>query len=506
MPKFFYITTTLPYVNADPHIGFALEIIQADVLARYHRLLGEEVVFNTGTDEHGVKIYRKALEQKKDPQAYCDEYAAKFGALKDALNLSYTNFIRTTDTHHKKAAQEFWKLCKKNGDIYKKKYQIRYCVGCELEKTDSELVAGVCPVHPKLKLEQIDEENYFFKFSKYQKPLLALYKKNPLFVIPENRLLEIKNFVESGLQDFSISRLKSKMPWGVPVPDDTDQVMYVWFDALVDYISTLGWPFDSAQGKPDLFKKFWPVVQIAGKDQVRQQAAMWQAMLMSAGLPLSKQIFIHGFVMSEGEKMSKSVGNVVDPYAIVKKYGTDATRYYLLGAVPSYDDGDFSIERFEEFYTAHLVNGVGNLTARTITMIEKYSDGKIPAKTTDLFNTKAFWKAYDGALGVFRFDDTVHQVNELVKACDLFISEQKPWAKAKSGEDISDILYQCAEALRHIALSLLPVLPHTAELMLAQLGLKVEDVGDITKEQKWGGLKKGHKVAKGGILFPRITN
>lgn len=504
--KFYYITTTLPYVNAEPHIGFALEIIQADVLARYHRLLGEEVVFNTGTDEHGVKIYHKALEQKKDPQKYCDEYAAKFGALKDVLNLSYTNFIRTTDPHHKKAAQEFWKLCVKNGDIYKKNYEVRYCVGCELEKTDSELVDGRCPVHPKLVLEQIKEENYFFRFSKYQKQLLALYKKNSTFVVPENRLLEIKNFVEAGLQDFSISRLKSKMPWGVAVPDDPDHVMYVWFDALIDYISTLGWPEDVKT-----FKKFWPVVQIAGKDQVRQQAAMWQAMLISAGLPTSKQIFIHGFVMSEGEKMSKSVGNVVDPYAIVKKYGTDATRYYLLGAVPSYDDGDFSIERFEEFYTAQLVNGVGNLTARIITMLEKYCDGKVPAtlrqaqgKIKDNFGTQKIWKEYTTALQHFKFDLAVGQVNHLVHACDGYISEQKPWELAKKGKDVSDIFYQCVEALRHIALMLLPMIPGTAESMLRQLD--ITDIKDIEREQKWGGFKKGQKVKKNDILFPRLSH
>ena len=225
--KNYYLTTTLPYVNAEPHIGFALEIIQADVLARYHKLLGEEVIFNTGTDEHGLKIYRKALAEGKDPQKYCDEYATKFDALKQALDLSYTNFIRTTDAHHVKAAQEFWKLCEKNGDIYKKNYSVKYCVGCELEKTDSELVDERCPVHPNLELEIIEEENYFFKFSKYQKQLLKLYAKNPEFVMPRNRLQEISNFVERGLEDFSISRLAEKMPWGIQVPGDEKQVMYV---------------------------------------------------------------------------------------------------------------------------------------------------------------------------------------------------------------------------------------------------------------------------------------
>jgi methionyl-tRNA synthetase len=250
--KYLYITTTLPYVNAKPHMGHALEFVHADILARYHVLLGERVFFNTGTDEHGLKIYRKALEEGKDPQAYVDEYAAKFNALKGVLNLSYNAFVRTTDPHHKAAAQEFWKLCFENGDIYKKNYQIKYCVGCELEKTDSELVDGKCPLHPNLELELIDEENYFFKFSKYQQALLDLYAKHPNLVVPDFRFNEIKKFIENGPEDFSISRLKEKMSWGVAVPGDASQVMYVWFDALVNYISTLGWPENKEN-----FEMFW---------------------------------------------------------------------------------------------------------------------------------------------------------------------------------------------------------------------------------------------------------
>ncbi len=511
--KQFYITTTLPYVNAEPHIGFALEIIQADAVARYQRLLGKEVVFNTGTDEHGLKIYRKALENKEDPKDYCDRYAARFDALKQALNLSYTNFIRTTDTHHMAAAQEFWRLCLKNGDIYKKNYKIKYCVGCELEKTDSELVDDKCPIHPNLKIELIEEENYFFKFSKFQKPLLKFYAKNPSFVIPSNRLQEIKNFVEKGLEDFSISRLKSKMPWGVPVPGDENQVMYVWFDALINYISTLGWPgfAGATPGRPDYsedtqgrpkdekdFKKYWPGVQVAGKDNLRQQSAMWQAMLMSAGLPNSEQVFIHGFITSDGQKMSKSLGNVVDPFEIVKKYGTDATRYFLLGALPSYDDGDFTIARFKEYYTAHLVNGIGNLTSRILTMLEKYSDNKIPPKSEDIFDIDGFWKDCGIAFKNFEFDGLIEIINNLVAECDGTISKQKPWEKAKKGEDISGLLYQLAETLRHLAVALLPIIPESAEKILKQLN--TED-----KTHTWGKLGKGDIIVKGEILFPRLT-
>ena len=264
MAKKFYITTTLPYVNADPHIGFALELVQADAVARFKRAEGFEVFFNMGSDEHGVKILRKAQEQGIEPKAYCDIYAAKFNNLREALNVSWDNFIRTTDEHHIKAAQEFWLRCEKNGDIYKKNYQIKYCIGCELEKTESELVEGKCAVHPNLAIEHIEEENYFFKYSKYQKPLLDLYEKHVDFVIPKQRLHEIIEFTKRGLEDFSISRLKEKMPWGVPVPNDGKHVMYVWFDALVSYISALEWPESEKK-----FKAFWPGMQVAAEADSR---------------------------------------------------------------------------------------------------------------------------------------------------------------------------------------------------------------------------------------------
>ena len=506
MPKPYYITTTLPYVNAEPHIGFALEIVQADALARYRRLFGDQVVFNTGTDEHGLKIYRQALARGQDPQAYCDGYAAKFNALQEALNLSYTNFIRTTDPYHVAAAQEFWRRCLAQGDIYKKNYQVKYCVGCELEKTESELVDNRCPIHPKLEIELIDEENYFFRWSKYRGALLALYAERPDFVVPANRLEEIRKFVERGLEDFSISRLKAKMPWGVPVPDDADHVMYVWFDALVNYISTLGWPADAETeaGDASVFERFWPGVQVAGKDNLRQQSAMWPAMLMSARLPASKQIFIHGFITSEGQKMSKSLGNVVDPYAVVAKYGTDAVRYYLLGALPSYDDGDWSEARLAEFYTAHLANGVGNLTARVLTMAEKYGQGKIPARAPDALATAGFWSEYDAALAAYKFEEAVAAVNKFVARLDTLISSEKPWEKAKALEDISGLIYQLSEGLRQVGLAILPLMPVAGEKILYQLGIAVRALGNLAVEREWGGLAPGCAVKRGDILFPRL--
>src|SRR3989339_720662 len=342
----FYITTTLPYVNADLHMGHALEFVRTDVIARYKKLQGFDVFFNTGTDEHGMKIYEKALSQGKQPQEFVDENFLKF---KESVKIfgmdeEILHFVRTTDEHHIKSAQEFWKKVNDNGYIYKKNYEAKYCVGCEETKSDSELVNDECPVHPGRPLEIIEEENYFFKYSEFGEKLLKFYEENPNFVVPDFRFNEMKAFVSRGLQDFSISRLKSKMSWGIPVPGDDEQVMYVWFDALTNYISTLGWPTDT---KGD-FDKFWvggETLQLAGKDQVRFQSIIWQAMLMSADVKQTDTIIYHGFINSGGQKMSKSLGNVISPYELVEKYGTEATRYLLLRHVHPTEDSDVTSER-----------------------------------------------------------------------------------------------------------------------------------------------------------------
>ncbi|MDO8493342.1 MAG: methionine--tRNA ligase [bacterium] len=456
----FYLTTTLPYVNADPHVGFALEIIQADVIARYYRSQGYEVFFNFGTDEHGQKIYEKAIDANMDPQAYTDMWAKKFDKLKDTLNLTYNNFIRTTDEHHVVAAQEFWKICEKNGDIYKKNYKIKYCVGCELEKTDSELVEGKCPIHPNMELEIREEENYFFRFSKYQDRLLALYTARPDFVIPESRFHEIKKFVETGLEDFSISRLASKMPWGVPVPGDLTQVMYVWFDALVNYISAIGWPDDLPK-----FNSFWPVVQFAGKDNLRQQSAMWQAMLMSASLEPSKQIVIHGFITSGGKKMSKSLGNVINPFEMVEKYGTEALRYFLTREVTPFEDGDFTEERFKEAYNSGLANGLGNLTSRILKMSESYFE-KSPV--LDFLDEKRDMPpGYDKLIRNYEFKATMDYIWEVIAEVDVEIQEKKPFLVFKTDPEMARKMVE--ELLKHlisIAKMLTPFMPETSENIL----------------------------------------
>jgi methionyl-tRNA synthetase len=491
-------------------------MVLADSIVRYQKLMDKEVFFNTGTDEHGVKIFRKAQEEGKEVKQYVDEFAEKFKNLMPALGvLPEIHFIRTTDEHHIKACQAFWERCFKNEDIYKKIYHIKYCVGCELEKTESELTQdGKCLVHPNLAIEVLEEENYFFRFSKYQKPLLDLYEKYPDFVVPEFRFNEIKEFVKKGLQDFSISRLKAKMPWGVPVPGDETQVMYVWFDALINYVSTLGWdaPSNQQTGKSaNQFTDFWgteenpKAVQIAGKDNLRQQSAMWQAMLLSAGLPTTRQIIIHGFITSGGQKMSKSLGNVADPYSIINQLkekgltveqAIDALRYYLLREIPTFEDGDYTWERLVESYNANLANGVGNLTSRILKMavnagIMKYELGIRNEKINQHLEKYELQKAMD-------------LIWQKIKACDEYIQKTEPFKKIKinEAEAKKDIEFLLLE-LHQIGLSLLPFLPHTAEQILSHLNL-------LNSESSAEALAKADKALTGNTqneiprLFPRI--
>ncbi len=449
----FYITTTLPYVNADPHIGHAAEFIHADILARYQRLMGSEVFFNVGTDEHGLKVFRKAAEEGKSPQAYVDEKVKNFEALKELLNLSYDNFVRTTDVAHKIAAQEFWKKCDQAGDIYKKTYKVKYCVGCELEKTDSELVDGRCPLHPNLELEIIEEVNYFFRFSKYQKQLLDLYEKNPTFIVPETRMREIKALVERGLEDFSISRLKSKMSWGVDVPGDSEHVMYVWFDALVNYIDVAGWPSDMEK-----FGKWWPGLQIAGKDNLRQQTAIWQAMLFSAGLPHSKQVIIRGFINAAGgQKMSKSLGNVISPYDVVSEYGTEALRFFLAKEVSPFEDTPVTLERIKESYNTSLANGIGNLTSRILKMAETNLE-----KAVEIW-LETFPEDFKKALDGYDIKVAAESVWKEITALDSLIQEKQPFKLVKTDKEAGvKIIQELCTRLYSVAVMLEPILPETS--------------------------------------------
>jgi len=477
--KNYYITTTLPYVNSSPHIGFASEIIRADVMARFHReILGKEVFFNTGADERGQKIFDQSQEENLLPQEFCDLQAEKFKELKKVLNLSFNNFVRTTDEHHIKAAQEFWKKCQEKGDIYKAKYKVKYCVGCELEKTDSELnEEGRCPLHPNKDLQVSEEENYFFKFSNYQKALLDLYKNNPDFVEPQKRFNEIKSFVEKELKDFSISRLKEKMSWGISVPGDKEHVMYVWFDALVNYISVLGWPENQAN-----FEKWWPGVQLAGKDNLRQQSAMWQAMLMSAGLPNSRKIYINGFIISDGQKMSKSLGNVISPLEMVEKFGIDGTRYLLMGSSNFGEDVDLTWEKMTEKYNNDLANGLGNVFSRLIKLSQKIelSNGEIEKFIVK--NVNLGLERYSEYLDKGRVERLLRDVQKKVSRLDKKIENIKPWEIARSNpeEFEKEMLVFLAE-LKEIQIMIEIFMPETAEKM-----------NEMLKNRKVGG------------LFPRI--
>lgn len=459
-----YITTTLPYVNADPHIGFALEVIQADVLARLWRLQGEDVFFSTGTDEHGQKILQAAEKAGQGVQEYVDYYAEEFKKLGAALSLSNDGFIRTTEPRHITAAQEMWRRCNAAGDIYKKSYTGYYCVGCESYKTDKDLTDdGHCLVHPHLTLEEITEENYFFRFSKYADKLLILLAKEGA-VLPEWRRDEAANFVRAGLEDFSISREKARLSWGIPVPDDESQVMYVWFDALTDYISTLGWP---GGGNFDTYWENGRTVQVAGKDQVRFQSLMWQAMLLSADLKTTDQIFYHGFINSGGQKMSKSLGNVISPYELVTKYGTEATRYLLLRHVHPTEDSDVTWERLDEWYLANLVNGLGNLVARVMKLAEDNLTGPVQLQKGDMDIDAAFTAHLDA----FRFNEAVDYVFAIIGECDAYMTMKEPYKKVKSQDDgianegREDITF-LVQKLALIGTHLAPLMPATSEAVL----------------------------------------
>ena len=470
--KAFYITTTLPYVNSDPHIGFAMEIIRADIVARWKKLSGFDVFFNTGTDEHGQKLFDSAKKHNMDVKDYVDMYAEKFKGLVPLLGISPDiHFIRTTDTHHEKAAQEFWMRVYNNGYIYKKTYTAKYCVGCEENKSDSELTDGHCILHPNLEIEIRDEENYFFKLSAFGEKLLALYddaeKEGRSFVVPNFRLNEMREFVKRGLEDFSISRLKEKMSWGVPVPNDPEHVMYVWFDALVNYISTLGWPDENSgelvASKPENdFDKYWvhgTPVQYCGKDNTRFQSVMWQAMLIGAGLPPSHTIVVDGFITSGGEKMSKSLGNVVSPVDIVREYGTEALRYHVAREFSTFEDSDFTLEKFKESYNANLANGLGNLVSRIMKMAETNLDTAQVVSSTKIFPYPEFGEY----VNKFEIKKAADLIWTDISALDLLIQTEVPFKVIKVDlERGKKIISDLVISLYRIAIMLQPILPETS--------------------------------------------
>jgi len=456
--KPFFISTAIDYPSEKPHLGHSLEKIQADVLARYKRLQGFEVHFSTGTDEHGLKIQRRAEKAGKNPKEFVDEMSKYFQDAWNSLNISYDDFIRTTEKRHEKVVQEIIKRIYKKGDIYKGKYKGLYCVDCESYYLPKDLVNGKCPVHHK-EPELIEEETYFFKMSKYQPALIKHIKENKDFIIPESKRNEILSRLKEPLQDLSISRKTVK--WGIPLPVDKKFTLFVWVDALINYLTTIGYPDEK-------FKKFWPAdIHIIGKDIIWHHSVIWGSLLFSAGLELPKTIFVHGFITSGGQKMSKSLGNVIDPFELVKKYGTDPVRYFLLREISPTEDGDFTYEKFEARYNSDLAKGLGNLVARVITMAEKInfkSQSPDPKFQTVIRGAR---ENYSKALTEFKFNTALISIWELIGFCDQYIEKERPW-------EIKDqkVIYNLLFALTNIAKMLEPFLPETSEKIFEQLKTK----------------------------------
>ncbi len=450
----YYVTTSIPYVNGDPHIGFGLEIVMADVLARAARKQNKPTIFSTGTDEHGIKVAEKAAELKLAPKALADQQSQKFRDLCKLLNVSNDRFIRTTDPGHEQRAQIIWKQLEK--DIYKSKYIGLYCKGCEAFVTESVAKENknICP-HHKTPYERVEEENYFFKLTAYSDQIRASIQAGSFEVIPKTRKNEILQLILDGLEDISISRPKEKISWGIPVPGDNKQVMYVWFEALLNYLTVLGYP------EHEDFKKFWPAnVQVIGKDIIRFHAATWPGILLALGLPLPEKLFVHGFINVNNQKMSKSIGNVVSPDEIVKKYSADVFRFYILKHIPSYDDGDFTWEHLEQVYNNELGNELGNAVQRTAAMISNYQNGLVGDIPPPNHDNAVYWEAIENC----KFDRALDHVWEQVRGLNQYIEQQKPWqiAKEDDKDHLQEVLAYQAGNLVEIAELLEPFMPETA--------------------------------------------
>jgi methionyl-tRNA synthetase len=455
VPKTYYVTTSIPYANANPHIGFAMELIQADVLARYARQQGHEVIFSTGTDEHGSKIYEKAQETGVDPRTLTDEMSQTFRSLSDMIDISNNRFIRTTDEKHEAGAQKIWKKLEK--DIYKSTYEGLYCVGCEefVTATTAKENNNTCPIHQK-PYQSLKEENYFFRLSKYGEQIQKAIEDNSFELLPASRRNEILRMVEGGLDDISVSRPSDKLPWGVPVPGDEKQVMYVWFEALMNYITVLDFP------DGDDFATYWPAdVQVIGKDIIRFHTTIWPAMLLAIGVDLPKKLYIHGFISIKNQKISKSIGNVVHPQDVIDIFGVDPLRYYLLRHIPSSSDGDFTWQALHDAYTNELANDLGNAVQRTAVMVHKYLDGSVDDTSPTAHDTGAYYEALKNC----QFDRALEEVWKQARGLNQYIDEQQPWQVAKQGdaEHLKQILQHQVASMLQIAELLEPFLPHTAK-------------------------------------------
>jgi methionyl-tRNA synthetase len=511
--KSFYLTTPIYYVNDAPHIGHAYTTVAGDVLTRWHRQKGESVWFLTGTDEHGQKVLNTANSNNVKPQDWCDRLVeSAWKPTWQHLNIANDDFIRTTEPRHMERVQRFLSGLKDQGHIYSGKYEGPYCIGCEEFKLPGDLDEGKCKIHGR-PVEMVSEENWFFRLSAFVPQLLQHYKDHPEACEPTSARNEVIAFLEGGVQDLSISR--STFDWGIPVPWDTKQVIYVWFDALLNYATAVGLGDAPGTEGGEKFAQTWPAdVQLVGKDILRFHAVIWPAMLMAAGLPVPGKVFAHGWLLVGGEKMSKSKLTGIAPSDITDHFGVDAFRYYFLRAIPFGTDGSFSWEDMSARYTSELANDFGNLASRLIAMIEKYCDGVIPAVAHDEALSAALIATVataDSAISALDFQGGINSIMEFCKRVNGYVTEQAPWVLAKDPANkiaLDKVLYNTAESIRALAVLLHPIMPATTQILWQSIGAN-ETMGDISKQKvtdiaKWGQLPAGSKVIKGAVLFPRL--
>jgi methionyl-tRNA synthetase len=506
----FYVTSAIPYVNAEPHVGTAYEIVACDLIARYHRLRGDATYFLTGTDEHSLNVARSAAEQGITPQEWTDRMVPKWRTVWERLEISNDDFIRTSEPRHEERVQGFVQRLYDRGEVYLGTYEGPYCASCEEFKQESELVDGrLCPIH-LIDVEWLKEDNYFFPLSKYQDRLLQLYDERPEFVQPDFRRNEVLAFVRAGLRDLSISR--SGSDWGIPVPWDRSQVIYVWVDALLNYITAPGF------GVPgSLFDRVWPCdVHVIGKDIARFHAIIWPALLMAAGLDVPRTVLVHGFLTIGGEKMSKSRGTGVHPNELLDRFGVDSYRYFFLREFPFGADGNYSLEAMVDRHNADLANGLGNLASRVLAMLGSNFDGVVPAP--DLAGAEAdlpsvvsdVAERVDRSMLALELTPAVAAVWEIVDRANGYLVEREPWKVAKDGArraELGSVLYAAAETLRILAILISPVMPAAAERLWTQLGIREPlDAQRVPTALAWGGLEPGTRTTKGDALFPRLDS